>query len=81
MPRRTHPRKTRGRTRPRQDETWFESLDGSLFCPCGKMSGRTEQEAWDIALGIYAARGGERPQRVYACNDDGRPPFHWTRRP
>jgi hypothetical protein len=45
------------------------------------MSANSEEEAWEIALSIHAARGGERPQRVYSCNDDGLPPFHWTRRP
>lgn len=54
--------------------------DSSLFCPCGKMAAYTEDEAWTVAMNIYRSRGGERPQRVYSCNDDGRPPFHWTRR-
>lgn len=84
MPRRNHP------TRPRQKQRQhFRNLatahqvgrPGGLFCPCGKMSANSEDEAWEIALSIHAARGGERPQRVYSCNDDGLPPFHWTRRP
>lgn len=77
MPRRTHPRPNKGRRRYH-----LPAADSTLFCPCGKMAARTEQEAWDLAMGIHRARpGGDMPQRVYSCNDDGLPPFHWTRRP
>lgn len=77
MPRRTHPRNSK--RKQLAHALWESSLDGSLFCPCGKMSGRTEQEAWDIALGIHKSRGGDPPQRVYECPISGG--YHWTRRP
>lgn len=79
MPRRTHPRNSK--RKQLAHALWESSLDGSLFCPCGKMSGRTEQEAWDIAMGIYHSRpDGDMPQRVYECNVTPGA-YHWTRRP
>lgn len=83
MPRKTHPtaRARRRQSARGNDERDPRLNDAPLFCSCGKMAAYSEAEAWTVAMNIYHTRGGDMPQRVYSCNDDGRPPFHWTRQP
>lgn len=53
----------------------------AVRCPsCGKVSASSEEEAWEMARTQFIRFGGEEPKRVYSCGDNGKAPFHWTRK-